>query len=223
MIRWGMPWIAVALVVGGCEGPSDGANDGTESDLTHAKSGCAVYEAELSPRIEAGKEQIANYATPYGAIVLDALRENTAVVRPFCMLERDEFTEVKKSVVLEDFPGTDDEQYEALRAGEVRAMRSVERALYGFQWGKHIYLSSRMKTDDVVGTLGHEVKHVLRHAEHRNYNDQRVACIEEFEAYKAEILVKRSEVTDDEISEINVKLRELFDLSKLANDNCGYK
>jgi len=223
MIRWGIPWVGVTLLVAGCSGaPSDEA-EGSESDLTHTKSGCAAYEAELYPRVDVGKKEIADYGTPYGDVVLEALENEDAVVRPFCLLEREEFAEVKKSVELEDFPGTDDEQYASLRAGEVRAMRSVERALYGFQWGKHIYLSARMKKEDVVSTLGHEVKHVLRHAEHRNYNDQRVACIEEFEAYKGEILVKRNEVTTEEIRDINVKLRELFDLSKLAKDNCGYR
>ena len=222
MIRRGfLGALTVVLSLVGCGSPEDSPGE-SEAEL-RTQGGCTAYESDLAPRIEEGEATIERLGTPYGLIVVEALRSKQVIVRPFCDLTHDEFLEVKKSVELTDFPGSDDEQYAALRAGEVRAMRSVERALYGFQWGKHVYLSSKMSKADVVRTLGHETKHVLRGAEHRNYDDQRVACIEEFEAYKAEILVTRTEVTAEEIRDIHAKLRELFDLSKLAKDNCGYK
>jgi hypothetical protein len=154
--------------------------------------------------------------------VIEALDSGRVKALPMCKMTRLEFDELDKTEDLSSFGATPDEQYRALRRAEAPAMRTVHALIYGFQWENRIYLSTGMSDARMAETLAHEVRHVERAAHARNYDDQRVTCVEETAAFEAEIEVNRA-LTDADRKEIAAKVRDLYELDKLRPDTCTYR
>jgi len=101
-------------------------------------------------------------------------------------------------------------------------MRSVHRQVYGYEWEDRIYLASTMGENRTLETIAHETKHVLRQAHLRNFDDQRVTCVEEYESALAEHLVHTDTLSDEERLTILEDMKKLYELDKLAPGTCGY-
>lgn len=214
--------LVLATAIAACAAES--APDATTDDDEIVASRCErEYGAKIRAKVEAAKAKLARYDTPYARNVLEALDTGRVKALPFCKLTRLEFDEFAKDADLSAMGATPDEQYRALLRAEAPAMRTMHALVYGFQWEDRIYLSTGMTDTRMAETLAHEVRHVERKAHERNYDDQRVTCVEETAAYEAEIEVHRPVLTEEDHRMIAAKVRELYELDKLRPDTCTYR
>jgi hypothetical protein len=214
--------IAVAFVLGGCS--STGASGDATEDEELVTSRCErEYGAKIKLKVDAAKEKLAGRGTPYAANVVEAIDRGRVKLLPMCKMTRLEFDELAKDSDLSALGETREEQYRALRRAEAPAMRTVHALIYGFQWEDRIYLSTGMSDARMAETLAHEVRHVERAAHTRNYDDQRVICVEETAAFEAEIEAMRAELTDADRREVARTVRELYGLDRLRADTCTYR
>jgi hypothetical protein len=155
--------------------------------------------------------------------VRDALEQKTVTILPFCAVTPSDFDQIAKDTDLSAAGASKEEQYRRLRAGDEKIMRSVHSQVYGYQWDDRIYLASTMSENRTLETIAHEVRHVLRKAHLRNFDDQRVTCVEEYESALAERLVHTDTLSDEERLKILEDMKELYELDKLAPGGCGYR
>jgi hypothetical protein len=134
----------------------------------------------------------------------------------------EDFEHFSKDTDLSAFGSTPEEQQRRLRAGETKGMRSVHAQLYGYMWEDRVYVASNMTPEATLEVLAHEIRHVQRRAHERNFNDQRVTCVEELEAARAEVQVQRDELTAEEDRALMDRVHELYELDKLVPGTCGY-
>jgi hypothetical protein len=212
--------LAATITFAACSSASADTSTDDEEIVT---SRCErEYGAKIRAKIETAKDKLRAKGTPYATNVIEALDSGRVKALPMCKMTRLEFDELDKTEDLSSFGATPDEQYRALRRAEAPAMRTVHALIYGFQWENRIYLSTGMSDARMAETLAHEVRHVERAAHARNYDDQRVTCVEETAAFEAEIEVNRA-LTDADRKEIAAKVRDLYELDKLRPDTCTYR
>lgn len=210
------------LAIAGC-GASSG--DGATSDDDLAAARCeSKYAAPLRAKVDAAKQKLDDSRSSYGAELRATLAKPGAVkVLPFCAMERGDFEHFADDVDLSAGGATRPEQWRKLRDGDEAIMRSVHAQLYGYEWGNRVYIASNMRAERTLETLAHEVKHVLRQAHLRNFHDQRVTCVEELEAARAEQLVHVDALGADEDRALMDRVHDLYELDKLAPGTCGYR
>jgi hypothetical protein len=201
------------------------ADDSTTSDDDEiVASRCeSNYVTKLRAKIATARERLVELDTPYARTVRDELDAHRVEPLPFCKVTKGDFEHIRKDVDLSVLGATPEAQYAALRRGDASGMKSIHTQVYGYQWENRIYLATDMSDARVLATLAHETQHVLRQAHLRNFKDQRVTCVEELEAYKAEVLVKKPVISDEELAKMRVDLNELYELDHIRNDTCTYK
>jgi hypothetical protein len=211
--------VFVLAGVAGCAAPSEEAT--SEEEVRAARCETA-YAAPLRAKVAKARARLDDAKSSVAIEVREALDRKKAKVLPFCAVTPDDFEQIAKDTDLSAGGATKEEQYRRLRAGDESVMRRVHGQIYGYQWGDRIYLASTMGESRTLETLAHEVRHVLRHAHLRNFDDQRVTCVEEYEAALAERLVHTDTLTAEERLAILEDMKELYELDKLAPGTCGY-
>lgn len=201
-------------------------NASTEDDEVKVAAKCERdFAAPLRAKVKKAREDLETgpSPSPYAIELRDALDTGKAVALPFCQMTPEHFEHFKKDADLSAFGSTPEEQFRRLKNGETKGMKSVHEQLYGYMWDEKIYIASNMTQKGTLETLAHEVRHVLRKAHLRNFNDQRVTCVEEHEAARAEALVHKSALTPEEDRALLDRVRELYELDKIEPGTCGYK
>jgi hypothetical protein len=183
----------------------------------------SVYQTKLRADVAVARERLAALDTPFARTVREELDAKRVEPLPFCKVTKDDFEHIRKDVDLSALGATPDEQYKALRRGHASGMKSIHTQIYGYQWENRIYLATDMSQARVLGTIAHEVQHVLRKAHLRNFEDQRVTCVEELEAAKAEVLVKKPFIGDEELARMRIELNDLYELDRIRDDSCTYR
>jgi hypothetical protein len=194
-----------------------------EDDIAVANRCDREYGSKIRAKVAIARQRLERLDTPYAREVKEALDSGAVEPLPMCKMTRLEFKELQKGMDLTAFGATPEEQYQGLRRAEAPGMRSVHGQIYGFQWENRIYMSTSMSDALVLETIAHEVRHVLRKAHERNFEDQRVTCVEEIAAFEAEILVKKDSLTEEESARVKRTVRELYELDKLHSDTCTYR
>jgi len=217
------------LLVAACassdnESASSPASEESAEDEVKVAAKCERdFAAPLRAKVKKAREDLETATSPYAIELRNALDEGKAVALPFCQMTPEHFEHFKKDADLTAFGSTPEEQFRRLKNGETRGMKSVHEQLYGYMWDEKIYIASNMTQKGTLETLAHEVRHVLRKAHLRNFNDQRVTCVEEHEAAKAEALVHKAALTPEEDRALLDRVQELYELDKLEPGTCGYK
>jgi hypothetical protein len=216
-----------ALFAFGCAS-TDGSDgrataDDADNELRTVARCEQSFAAPLRAKVARARETLARSPASFAVEVRDALDDGRAKVLPFCAMTPEHFEHFKKDADLSAFGATPEEQYRRLRAGETRGMRTVHEQLYGYMWDEKIYVATNMNQEMTLETLAHEVRHVLRRAHERNFNDQRVTCVEEHEAARAEVQVHTDELGPEEDRALLDRVHELYELDKLAPGTCGYR
>ena len=216
--------LAVALACG-CSSGDAASSDPESSDQEIKITARCQREigSKIRAKVDSARSDLETFDTSYARTLKTELSEHRLDLLPFCAMTRTEYTELEKSIDLTDLGGTPDERYAQLRQAEAPILRSVHAQLYGFQWENRIYLSTGMSDSRMLKTLAHEAMHVLRKAHLRNYDDQRVVCVEELEAYKAEVLVERDELTESDIDRLRRSVEDVYELDKLRPESCTYR
>lgn len=205
---------------------SDGApsTDATTEDEELVASRCeSAYGTKLRAKIAVARERLDHLDTPYARTMREELDAGRVVVLPFCKVTKGDFEEFRKDLDLSAFGSTAEQQWSAIRRGDASGIKSVHTQVYGYAWENRVYLSTAMSDSRVLETLAHEVQHVLRKAHLRNFGDQRVTCVEELEAFKAEVLVKKAVISDDELTAMHANLLELYALDHIRAGTCTYR
>jgi hypothetical protein len=206
-----------------CAAPADETNEAANDEEVRVARCEERYGAPLRTKVARIREKLEHPTSAYAREVRDALDQKKVKVLPFCQMTRSDFEEYAKESDLSAFGATRDEQFKKLRDGSDGIMRTFHSEVYGYQWEDRIYLRSTMNDTLILETIGHEARHVFRRAHARNFHDQRVTCVEELEAFRAEVLVKRDTITPDEDRKIMDTVHELYELDKLAPGTCGYR
>lgn len=214
-MRWLLP-----LALFSCAATSEEAT--SEEEVRAARCETA-YAAPLRAKVAKARARLDDAKTTVAIEVRDALDQKKVKALPFCAVTASDFEQIAKDTDLSAGGVTKEEQYRRLRAGDEKIMRSVHGQIYGYQWEDRIYLASTMGEDRTLETLAHEVRHVLRRSHLRNFDDQRVTCVEEYEAALAERLVHEGTLTDEERLRILEDTKELYELDELAPGGCGYR
>lgn len=209
-----------AVLVVACNAESSASWE--DDDLVAARCE-AVYGAKVREKVAAARKTLEDLDTPYAATVRRMLDQKEVVPLPFCKMTHLEFDELAKDTDLTALGETREEQYRSLRRAEAPSMRGVHAQAYGFQWENRIYLATNVDADLMLATIAHEARHVERQAHARNFDDQRVTCIEELEAFEAEKLVLRSDLTKQEIDSLRRTVQDLYGLDRLSKDSCTYR
>jgi hypothetical protein len=208
------------LLVAACAAPSEEVT--AEEDLRAAR--CETqYAAPLRAKVTKARARLDDAKSSVAIEVKGALDQKQVTILPFCAVTPSDFEHIAKDTDLSAGGATKEEQYRRLRAGDEKIMRSVHNQIYGYQWDDRIYLASTMGENRTLETIAHEVRHVLRKAHLRNFDDQRVTCVEEYESALAEHLVHTDTLSDDERLKILEEMKELYELDKLAPGGCGYR
>jgi hypothetical protein len=212
--------IVLLLLLGACAAPSEEST--SEDDLRAAR--CETqYAAPLRAKVAKARARLDDAKSSVAIEVRDALEQKTVTILPFCAVTPSDFDQIAKDTDLSAAGASKEEQYRRLRAGDEKIMRSVHSQVYGYQWDDRIYLASTMSENRTLETIAHEVRHVLRKAHLRNFDDQRVTCVEEYESALAERLVHTDTLSDEERLKILEDMKELYELDKLAPGGCGYR
>jgi hypothetical protein len=216
---------ALAALMPACAADEVGSGDGTTGeDEVAVTSRCdREFGARIRAKVDMAREKLARLDTPFAKVVRDELESGRVKALPMCKMTRLEFDELAKDSDLTALGATRDEQYASLRRADAPAMKTVHALIYGFQWEDRIYLSTGQSDSRMVETIAHEVQHVLRNAHARNFDDQRVTCVEEIAAFEAEILVKKAELTDEERASVRKNVVELYELDKMRAETCTYR
>lgn len=210
---------ALLLLVAACAAPSEEAT--SEEEVRAARCETA-YAAPLRAKVAKARARLDDAKSSVAIEVRDALDQKKVKVLPFCAVTPSDFEQIAKDTELSAGGATKEEQYRRLRAGDEKIMRSVHGQIYGYQWDDRIYLASTMGEERTLETIAHEVRHVVRQAHLRNFDDQRVTCVEEYESALAEHLVHEDTLSDEERLKILEDMKELYELDKLAPGTCGY-
>jgi len=211
------------LAVSCAASDAESANDATNDEEVRVARCEERFAAPLRAKVARAREKLDRPTSSYAAEVRDVLDQKKVKVLPFCQMTRSDFEEYAKESDLKEFGATHDDQYRTLRDGNERMMRTMHAEVYGYQWEDRIYLASNMNDTLILETIGHEVRHVLRKAHERNFHDQRVTCVEEHEAARAERLVKVDAISPEEDRKLLDRVHELYELDKLAPGTCGYR
>ena len=215
--------LAAALVLGACTGETAAPIETNDDEIAVTQRCDRDFGKRIDAKVAVARARLDRLDTAFAAVVRDELDTGRIKALPFCKMTRLEFAELQKDSDLTALGATPDEQFAALRRAEAPGMRSVHAQMYGFQWENRIYLSTGMTDSEMLETIAHEVQHVLRKAHERNFDDQRVTCVEEQAAFEAQILVKRDELTDAERAGVKRTVRELYELDKMRPDTCTYR
>ncbi|MBX3185678.1 MAG: hypothetical protein KF819_01630 [Labilithrix sp.] len=218
--------LALGAAVAACGAdvdPSSGGASTADDEIAVAARCDREYGGKLRAKIAAARERLVAHDTPFARVVREALDAGRVEPLPFCKMTRSDFDELAKDTDVSALGATRDEQYAALRRAEAPGMRSLHAQLYGYQWETRIYLAPGVSDARMLASLAHETIHVLRRAHERNYDDQRVVCVEELEAYKAERLVLKAELTAAEIDALRSEVQDLYELDKLRDGACTYR
>jgi hypothetical protein len=215
--------LASVAIVPACT--AEGGNAETADDDIAVSARCdRDIGAKIRAKVATAREKIAKLDTPFAREVEADLDAGRVRLLPFCAMTRLEYGELEKGGSdLPSLGGTQDERYQRLRRAEAPIMKQVHAEVYGFQWENRIYLSTGMSDSRMVETIAHEVRHVRRQAHLRNYDDQRVVCVEELEAFKAEVEVRRALRGPQEIIDLRKKVNDIYELDKLRDESCTYK
>jgi hypothetical protein len=209
-----------ALALAACAAPSEEAT--SEEDLRAAR--CEPeYAAPLRAKVAKARARLDDARSAVALETRDALDQKKVTILPFCAVTPSDFEQIAKDTDLSAGGTTKEEQYRRLRSGDEKIMRSVHSQVYGYQWDDRIYLASTMGENRTLETIAHEVRHVLRKAHLRNFDDQRVTCVEEYESALAERLVHTDALSDAERLKILEDMKALYELDKLAPGTCGYR
>lgn len=218
---------SLALVLVGmltaCSAGAPGPEGETSDEELRTVQRCERdFAAPLRAKVDRARANLDRSTSRYAAEVKGAIDDGRVKVRPFCAMAPEHFEHFRKDVDLSAFGRTPEEQQRRLRAGETRGMRSVHAQVYGYMWDDHVYVATNMNQDLTLETLAHEIRHVIRHAHERNFDDQRVTCVEELEAARAEVLVHKDVITPAEDRALMDRVHDLYELDKLAAGGCGY-
>jgi hypothetical protein len=225
MLRCLRGLLFVSLLALGC-GRSDDASamaDDADNELKTVARCEQSFAAPLRAKVAKARTTLEGSPARFAADVREALDDGRVKVLPFCSMTPEHFEHFKKDADLTAFGSTPEEQYRRLRAGETRGMREVHEQLYGYMWDERIYVATNMNQEMTLETLAHEVRHVLRRAHVRNFDDQRVTCVEELEAARAEVQVHKDDITAQEDRALLDRVHDLYELDKLAPGTCGYR
>ncbi len=217
---------AISCLALACSSSSEGSDATNDEEVRVARCE-ASYAAPLRAKVARARAKLDRPTSQFAIEVRDALDQGKVKVMPFCQMTRSDFEEYVKELKPEDdfseFGATHDEQYRALRDGNEKLLRTVHADVYGYMWDDRVYLSSNMTDAMTLETLAHEVKHVMRKAHLRNFHDQRVTCVEEHEAARAERFVHVDTISPEEDRKLLDRVHELYELDKLAPGTCGYR
>jgi len=209
-----------------CTSSSEGSDATNDEEVRVARCETS-YAAPLRAKIARAREKLDRPTSQFAIEVRDALDQKKVKVMPFCQMTRSDFEEYARELKADDdfsaFGATHDEQYQKLRDGNEKMLRGIHADVYGYMWEDRVYISSNMTDTLTLETLAHEVRHVLRKAHLRNFHDQRVTCVEELEAARAERLVHIDSISPEEDRKLMDRVHELYELDKLAPGTCGYR
>lgn len=208
------------LFLAACAAPS--SEEATSDEEIRAARCETAYAAPLRAKVAKARALLDDAKSEVAIRTKDAIDQKKVTILPFCAVTPSDFEHIAKDTDLSAGGATKEEQYKRLRAGDEKIMRSVHSQIYGYQWEDRIYLASTMGENRTLETLAHEVTHVLRKAHLRNFDDQRVTCVEEYESALAEHLVHTDTLSDEERLKILEDMKELYELDKLAKGTCGY-
>lgn len=212
--------IVLLLLLAACAAQSEEATSEEEVRAARCES---AYAAPLRAKVAKARARLDDAKSSVASEVRDALDQKKVTILPFCAVTPSDFEQIAKDTDLSAGGATKEEQYRRLRAGDEKIMRPLHGQIYGYQWGDRIYLASTMSESRTLETIAHEVRHVLREAHLRNFDDQRVTCVEEYEAALAERLVHGGTLSDEERLTILEDMKVLYELDKLAPGGCGYR
>lgn len=220
MLRRVLALLGVAAALASCASePAAGTSD---EDLRAAR--CERdFAAPLRAKVDKARALLDRSTSAYADTLRRALDERRVKVHPFCEFTRSDFEHLADDTDLSAGGATREEQFKRLRAGDEKIMRSLHAQLFGYEWEDRVYLASTMSADKTLETLAHETQHVLRQAHVRNFEDQRVTCVEELAAARAEQLVHKDVLTDQEERETMDRVHDLYELDKLAPGKCSYR
>lgn len=235
---WALPfWMRALLLFLGClalagapactadagDTGAASANEATEDEELVASRCESAYGVKLRAQVAVARERLDRLDTPYARTMREELDAGRVVPLPFCKVTKGDFEQFAKDLDLSALGTTRDEQWNAIRRGDASGIKSIHTQIYGYAWENRVYLSTGMSDSRVLETLAHEVQHVLRKAHLRNFKDQRVTCVEELEAFKAEVLVKKPVISDEELLAMRKNLNELYELDHIRDDTCTYR
>ncbi len=205
------------------EAPDPDERSAGISEADSAENRCAsTFQRRINALLRDARLELDNFQTSYAKVLRGELDANKVDILPFCAMNTAEFTELRKYHNFSAISGNTATRFQKLRAGDDDMMNEIHGAFAGFQWGNRLFVSTSQSANGFLETVAHEVTHYLREAHLGDYKDPQVICIEESEAYRAEILLRRPKVTARESADIHAKLRRYFDLSKLRPDSCDY-
>jgi len=213
----------LALLAPACSSEPAASSDLDTNDEEIVASRCASYAGRIDAKVAAARELLTHLDSPYAQTLAAELDSGRIHALPMCKMTHVEFAELQKGTDLTALGKTPEEQYASLRRADAPAMKSVHAQIYGFQWENRIYLSTGMSDSRTLETIAHEVQHVLRRAHLRNFEDQRVTCVEEIAAAEAELLVRRDTLTDAERSKVHASVLDLYELDKIRAGTCTYR
>lgn len=222
-MRWFALVVVVAVATSGCLASADEPSAETGDDEIRTARKCETqFAAPLRAKVAKARAALEQAPSHYAAEVRAALDDGRVEVLPFCAMAPEHFEHFRSDVDLSAFGATPEEQRRHLRAGETSGMRSVHAQVYGYMWDDRVYVASNLNQALTLETLAHEIKHVMRRAHLRNFHDQRVTCVEELEAARAEVWIHKDEITPAEDRELRDRVHELYELDKLAPGTCSY-
>jgi hypothetical protein len=213
----------LALLAPACASETAPSAEPDTSDEEIVASRCASYAARIDKSVAAARELLDHEDSPYAKTLAAELDSGRIHALPMCKMTHVEFAELQKGSDLTALGATPEEQYASLRRADAPAMKSVHAMIYGFQWENRIYLATGMSDSRTLTTIAHEVQHVLRRAHLRNFEDQRVTCVEEIAAAEAEILVRHDALTDAQRTKVHADVLELYELEKIRPGTCTYR
>lgn len=211
----------VAACASSAEPPGQGTTD--EDEIRIARDCEARYGAPLRAKVERAKAELRETNAAFAKRVLAALEDGTVKVFPMCQMAPQHFDHFRADVDLSAFGATPEEQWRRLREGQTAGMRSVHAQVHGYMWDDHVYIASNGGDKATLETLAHEAEHVFRKAHERNFKDQRVTCVEEHAAARAEALVHKDALSPEEDRALLDRTIELYELDKIAPGTCGYR
>ena len=223
---------AVGALVSACasEPGAPAGGDDTTGDDTTADDEIRVvakcerdFGAPLRKKVELAKDELRRTDAAFAKRVLAALDDGSVKVFPFCQMAPQHFEHFRADTDLSAFGATPEEQWRRLRDGQTRGMRSVHAQLDGYMWDDHVYIATGGDLKMTVETLAHEAEHVFRKAHERNFKDQRVTCVEEHAAARAEVLVHKDDLSPEEDRALLDRTIDLYELDKIAPGTCGYR
>ncbi len=206
-------------------GSAGGASgEATSDDDEIVASRCeSTYGVKLRAKVAIARKRLDSLDTPFARTVREELDARRVEVLPFCKVTKGDFEQFEKDLDLSALGSTPEAQYAAIRRGDASGIKSIHAQVYGYAWETRVYLSTTISDTRFLETLAHETQHVLRKAHLRNFDDQRVTCVEELEAFKAEVLVKKAVISDEELAAMRKSLNELYELDRIRDDTCTYR